>query len=177
MASTQLLNVLINVFYYVLLFMGIIITGVMLYAGIFDDGIGIVVDKATGVIINDNLEESLSLKDYGKLLLTVLEMVFFIKCIHHLRKATLRMIKNEMFSSIVSLNLKQTGVSMILYKLVSLVREQYSKIVYDGQFSLGFDFNGFESSIFILILGLFFILLSSVIKNGTSLKSENDLTI
>jgi hypothetical protein len=177
MKSTNLLNVLINVFYYIILIIGIVFTCIMIYAGIFDDGVGLLIDSATGEIIDDSFEASLTIKDYVKMALNILTMLFFIKTIYHLRIATLKMIKGEMFNHLVSRNLKWTGISMILYKIVSLVLEHYSEIVYHNTFSLDFDFNGFESFIFILILGLFFILLSNVIKNGITLKSENDLTI
>jgi hypothetical protein len=177
MESSQLLNVLINAFYYVILITGVLVTGFIVYAGIFDDGIGIVVDKATGVIINDKYEASLGMKDYGKIALTIIEMVLFIKAIFHLRKATLKMIKGEMFDELVVKNLKLTGISMIAYKAVNILREQYSSVVYNGELTFGLDFEGFESFIFILILGLFFLLLSSVIQRGMTLQDENDLTI
>ncbi|MFT6781453.1 MAG: hypothetical protein ACJA1A_001374 [Saprospiraceae bacterium] len=177
MESTKLLNILINLFYYIILITGIMVSGIMIYAGIFDDGVGIVVDNATGIIIDDSYEAHLSLKDYVKIGIALLAMFFFIKSVFHLRIATLKMIHGQMFSPVVARHLKLTGLTMITYKTLSLIREQYSQYVNEGTFTIGLDFSGFESFIFILILGLFFILLSNVIQRGITLQDENALTI
>ncbi|MFT6335022.1 MAG: hypothetical protein ACJATI_001768 [Halioglobus sp.] len=153
------------------------ITGMLIYAGIFDDRVGISVGRSSFGIVDREFASALSPKDYGKVIIAICIVILFIKTIYHLRKATLKMIKGEMFDQVVSENLKWTGISMILYKVSSLIGNLYSEVLYQNQFTVGFDFGGFESFIFILILGLFFILLSNVIKNGITLKSENDLTI
>ena len=172
MESTQLLNILINVFYYILLLVGIAVICTIIYVGFFSDSLGIYVDhtsNTTGVVLNE-YKSTLVPKDYGTIALTLFAMVMFIKAVYHLRIATLEIIKGNMFNSVVAMNLKWTGVSMIVYKVISILKEQYSNIMYENQITLGLDFEGFESSIFILILGLFFMLLSQVIQNGITLQ-------
>jgi hypothetical protein len=177
MESTQLLNVLINVFYYIILITGVLVIGLLIYIGLFDNSLGFAIDSSMVSIMDKEYADSLSIKDYVGLMISILGMFLFIKTIYHLRTATLKMIHGEMFNHVVAKSLKLTGLSMIGYKVVSIIKDLYSESIYDGTFTVGLDFNGFESFIFILILGLFFILLSKVIKNGISMKSENDLTI
>ena len=50
-------------------------------------------------------------------------------------------------------------------------------VVYNGQLTVGLDFDSFNSFVFMIILGLVFLLMSKVIKRGVQLKLENDLTI
>ncbi len=179
MNSIRLLNALISIFYFVLLVSAFAFCAYFLYISFSEGGVGLMIDKAKGdvMVSAPNLSDKMGIKDYGYLLLMFLEIVFFIKAIYHLRKATLKMIRNEMFNLTVSSNLKMAGISMIIYMLNKMLCELYKDVIYLGHFSVGFDFSGFDSSIFILILGLFFILFSNVIKNGISLKNENELTI
>lgn len=177
MKSTQLLKLLINLFYYGTLISFVLMIGFLIYSGVFGSEGGIMVNSDTGkMMLSDNFKTTLTQKDFGKIALMIAGSVFFFTTIYHLRSATLKMIKGEMFDEYVVRSLKWAGVSIVLYKVFQLVDEVYTQISYQDSFSIGLDF-GYGSFAFTLMLGLFFILLSKVIQNGITLKMENDLTI
>jgi len=177
METNQLLKITINIFFYVILFSVLGLSLFTSYAMISHDGVGILIDKDSNVVLNSAYEADLTFRDYMHVLIAILEAMFFTLSIYFLRKATLEMVDGRIFTKLVANSLRNTGFMMIIYKLCGIIKEQYKNIVYDSQFTMSFDFNGFESFIFIFVLGLFFILLSSVINNGIRMKSENDLTI
>lgn len=177
METNNLLNVLINFLHYIIIITSVLVFALLLYSVFCGNGVGLMDDGRIYVPYNEGSKAELEFKNYVKIFISLITTGLFIKTIFHLRIATLKMIKNDMFNSVVAMNLRWTGISIILYKLSSILGEYYSKLSMGKSFSVEIGFEGFETFIFIIILGLFFILLSNVIKSGISLKSENDLTI
>ena len=87
------------------------------------------------------------------------------------------MIDITMYDSLVTKSLGLTGNCIIIYAVFNSCFNAIKGVVYNGQLTVGLDFDSFNSFVFMIILGLVFLLMSKVIKRGVQLKLENDLTI
>ena len=118
--------------------------------------------------------------------ITVVNFLLFILSVYYLKKCINPFIKSDFYSSIVIKNLKKSGgifvfigVSTIFFRFISVV---YIINSVPMQGLSWFSFIAFISSIdistiFLIIIGLFFLLFSNAFENAKSLKQENDLTI
>ncbi len=81
--------------------------------------------------------------------------------------------KRQIFhESVISL-LDQTGKAILIGFLINIASTFLYNTVINGEFSFGVT----TESIFVLILGLFFMVLSEVFLMAKGLKEENDLTV
>jgi hypothetical protein len=123
--------------------------------------------------------------------ITVVNFILFILSVYYLKKCINPFIGSDFYSSIVINNLKKSGsifvfigVSTIFFRFISAVYIINSMPIIQGlsEFSFVSSFITFISSIevttiFLIIIGLFFLLFSNAFENAKSLKQENELTI
>jgi hypothetical protein len=121
---------------------------------------------------------------------TVVNFILFILSVYYLRKCIKPFIASDFYSTTVISNLKKAGklfvfigVTKILFRLISALY-LINSIPIQGLSGFSFitSFTTFISSIdvttiFLIIIGLFFLLFSNAFENAKSLKEENDLTI
>lgn len=181
MKSIQLLKSLINITYYILL-IGLLFYPLFMVYGIFADNVGILVNSSgdsTYYELNEDgyTNGGLGGKDYVVIALSFIKSLLFFLSIHYLRKAVVRMIDVTMYDTLVSTSLGLTGNCIIIYAIFDSMFRVIKRAVYSGQFTIGLDLDSFNSFIFLIILGLFFLLIGKVITRGMELKQENDLTI
>jgi len=177
MREISLLKFLINIFYYLVLFATIAIVLFVIVSAVFFDGVGFFVNSDTYVVLNEELSHAKSWRDYAVVLGGIISMLIFLTSIYHLRNATLKIVNGEMYHKKVIHHLRLTGQFMILYVIFKSLFEFIKKLIYVQEFTIGFDFDGYDSSIFLIILGLFFMLIARVLDHARLVKTENDLTI
>lgn len=179
MRSINLLKVLINITYYILL-VGLLFHPLFMIYGLFSDNVSISFYGSGSLmyeLMDPDFAKGLSGSDYFVVGLSFVKSVLFFLAIHFLRKGVLRMIDVTMYDKLVTNSLGLTGNCIIIYAIFNACLNSIIGIIYRGKLTIGLDFDSFNSFIFMIILGLVFILMSKVIKRGIELKLENDLTI
>jgi len=121
----------------------------------------------------------------------VLGFILFTISIYYLKKCIKPFQESNFYSEVVIKNLRRVGYLFILIStstvLIRIIAVIYIKTMTNG-IVLNFKYSGLQlinslvstveiSSIFLLIIGLFFLLFSKAFENAKSLKQENDLTI
>ena len=181
MNSIQLLRTLINITYYILV-IGLLFYPLFMVYGLFSDNVGISVDQlgdSTYYELNEDgfTNGGLSFKDYIVITLSFIKSLLFFLSIHYLRSAVVRMIDITMYDNLVSKSLGLTGNYIMTYAIFDAIFRVIKRVVYSGQLTIGLDFDSFNSFVFLIILGLVFLLMSKVIIRGVEMQQENDLTI
>lgn len=119
---------------------------------------------------------------------TVINFVLFTLSVYYLRQCIKPFITSDFYSEIVINNLKKVGrlyvfigVSTILIRLIAILYFQsrmpqvqgYSGLKTVGALTSSMDI----TTIFLIIIGLFFLLFSSTFENAKEFKKDSDLTI
>jgi len=86
------------------------------------------------------------------------------------------MLKDQMFSAEVARCINISGVLLCIMSIVTVILN-FSKDLSDGLLKIELDPFDWKSSLFMVIIGLFLMLTSRVIREGLEIKSENELTI
>ncbi len=100
----------------------------------------------------------------------------YLAIIYYFRKGIKGMVEHNFFHMDVSKYLNVAGKLLALVSVVSIFFK-FILPLFVGSFSLSMETSLLESEVFIVIIGLFLMLMSRVIKVGLTLKSENELTI
>lgn len=121
---------------------------------------------------------------------TAVNFILFIISVYYLRQCIKPFVASDFYATIVIINLKKVGnlfvfigVSTILIRVIAILYFQSMGPVIEGYgYSILKTVGVLTSSIdvttlFLMIIGLFFLLFSNTFKNARSLKQENDLTI
>ncbi len=121
----------------------------------------------------------------------ILGFLLFIVSIYYLRKCIKPLEDQRFYSDEVILNLKKSGRLFIIIMIVTSViriialfvfNDLTNNIIVGSKYGFWAIISGVISAIgpinfFLLIIGLFLLVFSSVFNNGKLLKQENDLTI
>ena len=105
----------------------------------------------------------------------VLELVY-VAMVFYLRRGIIELVSGNLFHETVAKNLNIAGM-ILIFVSIGRILLKFTKELSDGVFNIGFETPLFNSKIFMVIMGLFLMLMARVIKEGLALKSENDLTI
>ena len=169
MNSAKLLYTLLNVlFILILCSIGIsILFAILIAVGIEPTSI------TTGSEIRHHLDDPI-LYVFGGLLL----LVYGIFCfgIWNLRKAASIFLNENFYTAAVIKTLALAGKSFVLTGIFAWLVDGLSGIYFKGEISLSLSDKTF-TYLFITSVGLFMMLMSTVIKDAKNLKNENDLTI
>lgn len=101
---------------------------------------------------------------------------FFIYALYLFRKVLELFEKKKFFHDDVIKNFNQTGKAIFIGYAICAVATFLFNMLATGEISLELN-TGFDSSLFIIGLGLFFIVLSDVFLMAKISKEENDLTV
>lgn len=170
MGTTKLLTLLIDIFYFgVILVSSIVLIG-FLYMFFFEP---------ENALIYSNIDlRNMTSLDFALVLCSIIATILFIASLFYLRKSIYRISKNDLYHIDTAKYLKLAGWCIILYSLIKNIGEYIKLYLEEGTITIiSLDFKGFNSFWFIMILGLFFQLIATVLENGRKLKLENDLTI
>ncbi len=119
---------------------------------------------------------------------TVINFILFVIAIYFLRKCIKPFDTSEFYSIVVIKNLKRAGglfvfigISTIVFRLIAILYFQNQMPVINGYTGLkttGAITSSVDISVlFLIIIGLFFLLFSKAFANAKELKQENELTI
>lgn len=98
----------------------------------------------------------------------------FVYTLYLFRQTLTLFEKNKLFDSAVIKNFDRMGKA-ILAGFIICGATMFAYNLTDGEIS--FDLDQIIKSVFVICLGLFFLVLSSVLERAKKLKEENDLTV
>src|SRR5690554_252643 len=110
------------------------------------------------------------------LIVSVLSYFLFVYAIYLFKKIINLFIKRKIFDHQVVLNLSRIGKIFIMVTLITNGLEFIFKITTTQKAEIMIS-SGFDSFLFTISIGLFFIIMSEVFKISKNLKEENELTI
>ncbi|MFI8377595.1 DUF2975 domain-containing protein [Leeuwenhoekiella sp. NPDC079379] len=172
MNLNKLFKSLIDLAFYLMIPIVVFFPGTILYILIFPEQ----------SIINVNIpftEDGFSGKALLFTLIFFALFLLFFAGFYHLRKfAGLLLIKNKLFSEEVIIRTKRTGQFFTACALGSFIFIGiYSLLTVKSQLSITFGTSNFNLLLFLLIVGVLFLLLSNAFARALKLKEENDLTV
>ena len=168
MDLSKLLLILIDIFFALMLIVLLINIGLVFYSVFISD--------LPFYILNKDCSDPLNAVGISKILATGIIQLLFVGIIFYLRKGIKGMVRDHFFHLDVAKNLNISGVILGVTSLVTVLLD-FGTSLAEGQLMLGLETNILKSEIFMLIIGLFLMLMSRVIREGLVLKSENELTI
>lgn len=177
MKSEQLLLSLINIVFFFAVVAAIFAGGLTILAFVTHDGVGILIDSSTGEVLDKHLEASPTIKDYVKVFLSIIMTFLFVVPIYFLRKATVDLVRGHMYSEQVVTGLRWAGITIIGYKVFEVLVTFYERLAFQGKMKLEVEFLSVDSLVFVVIIGLFFILLSKVVVHAAGLQKDVNMTI
>lgn len=110
------------------------------------------------------------------LIVSVLSYFLFVYAIYLLKKTVTLFIKGKIFDNKVISNLSSIGKIFIIVTLIINTVEFIFKVATTQKATLMIN-SGFDSFLFVISIGLFFIIISEVFKIAKNMKDENELTI
>ena len=112
------------------------------------------------------------------LILNLTRFLLFSAILIFFRKVVMKFVVGNIFGESTRKNLKYMGLSTIMLGILKMFMNVYLPYVFGKGLTLfSLNFKGFESTYFIIALGLLFIYMSKVLKESSILKEENALTI
>lgn len=153
----------------------------ILYVLHFVGLIGIVFIIPFGVVninmVNMNVEEW-SLFYWLITIITLITYVIFLRGLYYLRKMAKSLLSNKYFSGNIIKNLKKSGNHFLITGSISfgLYVVLWLHKLYGGKFQLIYDANLFIP-LFLMIIGIFFIIQGNTLDLAKSIKEENELTV
>jgi len=118
----------------------------------------------------------LHIEDIVYLFLELVSTIFYVYALYLFKKTLVLFEKKKVFSFDVIKLLDQTGRAIIIGCIIGAVSSFMYATLVEGAFEIDFT-TGWDSSLFILGLGLFFIVLGDVFRMAKEMKEENDLTV
>ena len=168
MDLSKVLLLLLDFFFFLMLLFLLLGIGFFAYVSFVDD--------MPLFIITENGAEDFDYMALIRLLAEVTSYITFVAIVYFLRKGVRIMVKHHIFNFDVAKCFNISGLLLTLMSITTLIFN-FSKDLYDGLFKINLDLFDWKSGIFLVIVGLFLMLMSRVIKAGLELKSENELTI
>lgn len=109
---------------------------------------------------------------------SLLIYVVFLIGLFYLRKTARFLMSNKYFSERIIKNLKKSGIYFLGAGVLSflLIILFWIAKLYDGKFKLVYDLD-FMIPLFLMIIGLFFIIQSETLLLAKNFKEENELTV
>ncbi|WP_299113853.1 DUF2975 domain-containing protein [uncultured Winogradskyella sp.] len=169
MSSAKTLYSILNVIIFLLLIaigLGIFFFVALLF-GIKQDFVDLRVD-----VINFKTEAML----YVYTILRLGVYAIFIKALWDMRKAIKLFLKKDFYNNELIKTLSTSGKFMVITGVSAWCINGISNVFFNFQFSIGFS----EKTLvylFLIGIGLFLMLMSTVLRDTKTIKEENDLTI
>lgn len=171
MKLNQLFKLLIDIAYYFLIPVVIFFPGIILYLLVFPDQSVIHVQIPFA-------ENGVGWKALSVLIIVYLEFILFFIGFFNLRKLATLLIKNKLFTTDTVEKTKRIGQFFSLCGASSLVLLfGYSLVVHSNRVGITFGISEFQLLLFLVIIGVLFLLLSDAFKQALAYKDENELTV
>jgi hypothetical protein len=132
---------------------------------------GTVPFKIDGEIAEDASPEVLIL-----ILLTIVGLIFFVYALYLFRKVLDLFSKRKFFDDAVIKNFDQIGKALIIGAAIATIPAFLYDTINGSGITLDFSFS-FDSFLFTVAMGIFFMVLSEVFLAAKNMKEENDLTV
>lgn len=168
MNVSKTLLLILDLFFILMLLMFFLGAGFMIYVAIVDD--------VPWYMVNNGEVEDFNYKALFRIISDSFSYLIFVAIVFFLRKGVRIMVKDQMFSVEVARYINIAGVLLCIMSVVTVVLN-FSKDLSNGLLKIELDPFDWKSGIFMVIIGLFLMLTSRVIKEGIVIKSENELTI
>ncbi|PVW14249.1 DUF2975 domain-containing protein [Marixanthomonas spongiae] len=110
------------------------------------------------------------------LMLALIEYILFIIGLYFLKVSLTHIVQGNYYSEKVISNFNTAGKLLISVGVTTLLLRFLADILLIDRLALTLDFTAY-SLLFVIIMGFFFMLFSTVFANAKKLKEENDLTI
>lgn len=128
--------------------------------------------------INDHVAEEFTWKITILILANVIVSGISIYIIYLLRKLIRSFFKDEIFSRLQISLFNLIGQLIILCTIAQFVIDFFANLLLENRVKLNFTIDSaFDSSLFILALGLFFIFFGKLFAKSRELQEENKLTV
>ena len=165
MKSTNTFKTLVD-FVYIILVFGLVSMIIILPFGTLSLGL----DKLE---ITEN-----SLAQWAEIVLGTLSYIIMLRGIYFLRKVAKDLLSKNQFADAIILNLKNSGRHFVLVGILSMLGLAGKWIVnlFDGNMQLTLGSNALLA-IFLVLIGLFFIIQSSTLYQAKAIKEENELMV
>ena len=113
---------------------------------------------------------------YGFTFLKLLVYAVFVDALWKLRKATKLLLKNDFYNTELISGMFNSGKLMILSSIALWIIDEIGNMFYKRQVVIGLSE---KTLVYLLIIamGLFLMLISTVLRDTKAIKEENDLTI
>ena len=133
-------------------------------------------------IVNIN-QANISVEDWSFfnwiiVIISLTTYIIFLGGLYYLRKMARFLLSNKHFSNLIISNLKKSGTHFLLTGVLSLflIILLWINKLYDGKLELVYDIN-FMIPLFLMIIGMFFIIQSKTLLLAKNIKEENELTV
>jgi len=128
--------------------------------------------------INNNITTEFTWKTTMIVLANVIVSGISIYIIYLLRKLIRSFFKEEIFSRLQISLFNLIGQLIVLCTIAQFLIDFFANLILENRAKLSFTLDSaFDSSLFILALGLFFIYLGKLFSKSRELKQENELTV
>lgn len=153
----------------------------ILYIFHFIGLLGILFIVPLGTVYVDQVNipvEDWNLLYWAVFIVSLIGYIIFLRGLYFLRKMARFLLSNKIFSEITIQNLKKAGNHFLYTGIISFtlfITMWINKLI-GGKFELIYNDNIFIS-LFLTIIGIFFIIQSNTLNIAKGLKEENDLTV
>ncbi len=134
--------------------------------------------KALTVLSHRDLSlENLNFYHWSVILICLVVCLVFLRALYYLRKVAKSLLSNNCFTNSTIESLKKSGNNFLYSGYILLVLLVYTLFGMFVQGNIKIEMSSIIASLFLLIIGVFFRLQSSVLILAKDFKEENDLTI
>lgn len=133
-------------------------------------------------IINVN-QANTSIEDWNlfywlTFIISLFGYVIFLRGLYYLRKTARFLLSNKYFSDSIIQNLKKSGNHFLFTGIISFILSiiLWIRKLTVGKFELIYD-NNLLIPLFLIIIGIFFIIQSNTLDLAKNIKEENELTV
>lgn len=112
-------------------------------------------------------------------IISIIAYVIFLKGLYHLRKVARFLTSKKYFSKIIITNLKKSGNLFLLTGTLYfsiIIALWINRLIEEKIFEIGYDMD-LIGPLFLIIIGIFFIIQSKTLLLAKNFKEENELTI
>lgn len=169
MTTERILQLLIDIFFILLM---LAFAGVCIAAPLLLITDGVVGFKLFGRAVSTDT----GLASYLLGGLALILAGLFVWSVYRLKKTTRKLVNQKYFDPQVITNFKQAGTGFLIVGLVSIIGKVLANFLIHSWVGISIDPYP-NSEFFMIIIGLFFMLFSKILKRGKELAEENDLTV
>ena len=165
MKNANLFKNLVDILYFLQFFTLLVMILMSPFGGVSIDNVAVTLDNCT-------------LFDVILVIIIIIGYVIFLRGLYYLRKMARFLLSNKYFSEKISSNLKKSGTHFVLTGIINLfiLALLFLKNINQGKMELNIDTN-LIFPLFLMIIGMFFVIQSNTLVLAKNIKEENELTV